>query len=147
MCGPTISALTSLQNQFGFTVMPVSLDGHSLPGNPFQVVQYDSGLAAHLGVIASPALALVAPPHGAEIVSHSAVSMDVATQRILAAAHRIDLITEQERRATERMNNIGLIDNSSLADAPDDITENPTDFINRMREEAKKAFYQHGADQ
>lgn len=147
MCGPTITALTSLQNQYGFIVMPVSMDGHDLPGNPFQAVQYDAGLAKHLGVIASPALALAVPPFGAEIVSHSAVSMDVATQRILAAAHRQNLITEQERMATERINSVGLIDNRSLSDAPDDITENPTEFINRMREEARKAFYLHGAHQ
>ncbi len=140
MCAPTITALRSLQHRYGFTVMPVSMDGHPLPGNPFGPVQYDTGLANHLGVLMTPAIGIAVPPNGAEIVSYSSVSMEAAATRILAAAHRQNLVTAADIQATERINSIGLIDNARLQDAPTDIAENPKEFISRMREEAKRAF-------
>lgn len=146
-CAPTITALRSLSHRYGFTIMPISTDGLPLPGNPFGQTQYDTGLANHLGVLATPAIAIAAPPSGAEIVSYSAISMETAAMRILAAAQRQNLITEAELRRTERINNIGLISNQSLQDAPSNITENPADFVNRMRQEARKAFSSSGDSQ
>lgn len=140
MCAPTITALRSLEHRYGFTIMPISMDGHTLPGNPFGQVQYDTGLAEHLGVLMTPAIALAVPPKGAEIVSYSAVSMEAAATRLLAAAQRQNLITTADLQATERINTIGLIDNNRLQDAPADIADNPQEFINRIREEAQRAF-------
>lgn len=140
MCGPTVTALRSLEHRYGFTIMPISLDGFPLAGNPFGQIQYDTGLAEHLGVLMTPAIALAVPPKGAEVVSYSAVSMEAAATRILKAAERQSLISAQEIQATERLNTIGLIDNARLQDAPTDIAENPAEFITRMREEAQRAF-------
>lgn len=146
LCGPTIDSLKNLSNQYGFTVMPISLDGYPLPGNPFEALQYDTGLAEHLGVVTTPAIGIAVPPRGAEIVSYSAVSMETAASRILSAAHRQSLITKAELEQTERTNNIGLIDNTSLMSESSNIADNPEEFINLIRNEARKAFMSSGGN-
>jgi len=143
-CVSTVTSLETLSHKYGFTVMPISLDGYPLPGNPFGPTQYDTGLAAHLGVVTTPAIAIAVPPTGAEIVSYSAVSMDTAARRILLAAQRQNLITEAELEQTERINNIGLIDNSRLMSEPADIADSPAEFINIIKEEARRAFMGSG---
>src|SRR5690606_13131456 len=92
------------------------------------------------GVVTTPAIGIAVPPKGAEIVSYSAVSMDTAARRILLAAQRQNLITEAELEQTERINNIGLIDNSRLMSEPADIADSPAEFINIINEDAGSAF-------
>ncbi|MCK5531589.1 MAG: conjugal transfer protein TraF [Halopseudomonas aestusnigri] len=144
MCGPTISSLESLAHRYKFTVMAVSMDGAALPGNPFGPTQYDSGLAEHLGVLTTPAIAIALPPNSTEIVSYSAVSMEAASMRILNASKRLNIITENELHATERINNIGLIDNQALSNQSSDIANDANSFVQLMRAEAKNAFTASG---
>lgn len=66
--------------------------------------------------------------------------METATTRILMAANEAGLISDQEYNATSRLNTMGLIDATKLADAPPDATKNPNEFVNRMRDEARRAF-------
>lgn len=140
MCASTITSLATLSHQYGFTIMPISVDGFPLAGNPFGEVQYDTGLSEHLGVITTPAIGIAVPPKGAEIVSYSSVSMETAATRILSAAYRQNLITKAELDQTERINNIGLIDNTRLMSESEHITDSPTEIINLIREEARRAF-------
>ncbi|MCO2767699.1 thioredoxin family protein [Pseudomonas aeruginosa] len=140
LCEQALAAVSALEFRYGFTVMPVSMDGAPLPGGKYPNTQYDTGLAEQLGIITSPALALVIPPHDVKIVSFSTVSMETATTRILMAANEAGLISDQEYNATSRLNTMGLIDATKLADAPPDATKNPNEFVNRMREEARRAF-------
>lgn len=140
LCEQALAAVSALEFRYGFTVMPVSMDGAPLPGGKYPNTQYDTGLAEQLGIITSPALALVIPPNDVKIVSFSTVSMETATTRILMAAHEAGLISAQEYNATSRLNTMGLIDATKLADAPPDATKNPNEFVNRLREEARRAF-------
>lgn len=140
LCEQALAAVSALEFRYGFTVMPVSMDGAPLPGGKYPNTQYDTGLAEQLGIITSPALALVVPPNDVKIVSFSTVSMETATTRILIAANEAGLISDQEYNATSRLNTMGLIDATKLADAPPDATNNPDKFVNRMREEARRAF-------
>jgi conjugal transfer pilus assembly protein TraF len=140
LCEQALAAVSALEFRYGFTVMPVSMDGAPLPGGKYPNTQYDTGLAEQLGIITSPALALVIPPNDVKIVSFSTVSMETATTRILMAANEAGLISDQEYNATSRLNTMGLIDATKLADAPPDATKNPNEFVNRMRDEARRAF-------
>lgn len=140
LCEQALAAVSALEFRYGFTVMPVSMDGAPLPGGKYPNTQYDTGLAEQLGIIASPALALVIPPNDVKIVSFSTVSMETATTRILMAAHEAGLISDSEYNATSRLNTMGLIDATKLSDTPPDATKNPNEFVNRMREEARRAF-------
>lgn len=140
LCEQTVSAVTGMQHKYGFTVIPISLDGKGLPSGAFPQFKHDNGLADHLGVITAPALALAVPPSSSEIISYSAISMETAVSRILFAGKKAGLITEQEYNATSRLSTIGLIDGRALEDAPADITDNTAEFVTRMRDAARRAY-------
>ncbi len=139
LCGQALSALTGLESKYGFTIIPVSMDGEPLPVGGYKT-QFDNGLAQHLGVVTTPAIAMVVPPNDVRIVSYSTISMETAANRILASARDMGLITPQEFNATSRLNQIGLINPAHIADAPADPTQAPEEFVNRMREAAARAF-------
>lgn len=148
LCAQAVSALTGLENKYGFTVIPVSMDGSPLPGGQYPNTQFDNGLAKHLGVIATPAIALIVPPNDVRIVSYSTISMETASNRILSSAKDLGLISEQEFNATSRLAQVGLIDPSQIADAPSDPTKDPEKFVNSMRDAAARAFdSQNGVSQ
>lgn len=140
LCEQALSAVSALEFRYGFTVMPVSMDGSPLPGGKYPNTQYDTGLAEQLGIVTSPALALVIPPNDVKIVSFSTVSMETASSRILMAANEAGLISDQEYKATSRINTMGLIDATKLSNTPPDALKDPDEFVNRMREEARRAF-------
>jgi conjugal transfer pilus assembly protein TraF len=148
LCGQALASLTGLEAKYGFTIIPVSMDGLPLPGGNYPNTQFDSGLADHLGIITTPAIAMVVPPQDVRIVSYSTISMDTAETRILSAAKDVGLITQEEFNATSRMNPIGLISPSHIADAPADPTAEPEKFVNKMRDAATRAFeFKNGASQ
>jgi len=55
-CKEQITPLLSLSERYGFRVLPISLDGLPLPGNPFGTWRNDTGQAAKLGVTVTPTL-------------------------------------------------------------------------------------------
>ncbi|MCC9289584.1 conjugal transfer protein TraF [Pseudomonas aeruginosa] len=140
LCDQAQAAVSALEFRYGFTVMPVSMDGAPVPGGNYPNTQYDTRLAELLGIISSPALAVVIPPNDVMIVSFSTVSMVTATTRISMAANEAGLISDQEYNATSRLNTMGLIEATILADGPPDATNNPNEFVNRMRDVARRAF-------
>lgn len=140
LCGQAISALQGLQHAYGFTIIPVSMDGKPLPGGEYKNLQYDSGLAKHLGIITTPAIAMAVPPNDVRIISYSTISLEAASNRILQAASEVGLISKSEMNATSRLTQIGLISPEQILDAPADPTKSPDDFVNAMRDAAIRAF-------
>lgn len=140
LCEQALSAVSALEFRYGFKVMPVSMDGHPMPNGKYPNTKYDTGLAEKLGVMSTPALAIAIPPNDVKVIAFSTVSMDTTTSRILIAAKDAGLITEQELNSTSRINNMGLVDSQRLNDLPPDVTAKPQAFIDRVREEAKRAF-------
>lgn len=140
LCDQAIAAISALEFKYGFSVLPISMDGNPLPNGKYPNTKYDNGLAKKLGVITAPALAIAIPPNDVKIVAFSTVSMDTAISRILVAAKDSGLITGEELAATSRVNTVGLIDSASLTDLPSDVLSNPSEFSRRVREEARKAF-------
>lgn len=140
LCAQAISALQGLEHAYGFTIIPVSMDGEPLPGGEYQNLQYDSGLAEHLGIITTPAIAMAVPPNDVRIISYSTISLEAAGSRILHAASEVGLISKEEINATSRLTQIGLITPEQIIDAPADPTQAPEDFVNAMRDAAIRAF-------
>lgn len=140
LCEQAVTALAALEHRYGFSVIPVSLDGKPLPSGAYPTYQTDTGLAARLGVVTAPAMALAVPPHGSQIISYSTVSMETATSRILNVARQTGLISAEEYHATSRLASIGLIDSQAMETAPPDITEDRKAFVKRMREAARRAY-------
>jgi len=148
LCGQAISALQGLEHAYGFTIIPVSMDGEPLPGGEYQNLQYDAGLAKHLGIITTPAIAMAVPPNDVRIISYSTISLEAASNRILQAASDVGLISKEEMNATSRLAQIGFIGPRQIVDAPADPTKSPEDFVNAMRDAAVRAFdFQNGEDQ
>lgn len=140
LCEQAVTALAALEHRYGFSVIPVSLDGKPLPSGAYPTYQTDTGLADRLGVITAPAMALAVPPHGSQIISYSTVAMETATSRILNVARQTGLISAEEYNATSRLASIGLIDSQAMETAPPDIAEDRKAFVNRMREAARRAY-------
>ncbi|MFB8831982.1 conjugal transfer protein TraF [Azotobacter sp. CWF10] len=140
LCEQAVTALAALEHRYGFTVIPVSLDGKPLPSGAYPTYQTDTGLADRLGVITAPAMALAVPPHGSQIISYSTVAMETATSRILNVARQTGLISAEEYNATSRLASIGLIDSQAMETAPPDIAEDHKAFVKRMREAARRAY-------
>lgn len=140
LCAQAISAINGLEYKYKLKVIPISMDGNKLPDPKYHNTQYDTGLAKHLGIIASPSLAIAIPPNDVRIVAFSTVSMETTITRMLAVARDVGLITEAEYQDTSHLNTMGLIEAHKGIDIPANPVESPEEFVNRMREEAKRAF-------
>lgn len=140
LCTQAISALNGLEYKYKMKVIPISMDGNKLPDPKYHNTQYDTGLAKHLGIIASPSLAIAIPPNDVRIVAFSTISMETTVSRILTVARDVGLITEAEYQGTSHLNTMGLIEADQALDIPENPVEDTEAFVNRMREEAKRAF-------
>lgn len=78
----------------GFAVVPVSIDGQSLPSHLFPNVREDSGQAERLGVVTYPAIYLASPEGKFAPVGQGLMSLPELNHRILVAAKRSGWISE-----------------------------------------------------
>jgi len=90
---PNISAL---QDRFGLTVSPISLDGRPLPGGYFDTFSVNNGQAEDLGVEVTPSIYLVYPPESITPVTFGIVSMKELKKRIINAASQIGIIDKKQ---------------------------------------------------
>lgn len=91
--------VNNISRHYGFTVKPVSIDGKNLPNSPWSddLVAVDSGQAQHLGVLKLPALYLfVSSTNQFELIAQGLQSQTQIEHRIMYAAHRGQLITNEE---------------------------------------------------
>lgn len=88
-----------------FALIPISLDGEDLPGNPFPNMRIDQGHAQQIGIPRAPALYLAAPGEVFEPIAHSPVSLDDARHRILIGAYRQGWISDAEMMAARPVTN------------------------------------------
>jgi len=100
-CEIQAPVLKSLQDRYGFTIFPVSIDGRPLQNNVFPQYVRDRGQAQNLGVIQTPAMFLGRPETGDVIpLGQSTQSRDQLEQRILVAARDAGWITPEEYNRT-----------------------------------------------
>jgi conjugal transfer pilus assembly protein TraF len=114
-CEAQAPLLEVLATRHGFTVLPVSIDGAPLPGGLFPNYRRDSGHAARLGVVSTPALFLVKPegPTFAPI-AQGLLSLTQLTDRITLAAVSQGWISEEALRRAQPI----VADTSSSPGAP-----------------------------
>lgn len=105
-CAAMLPVVRELERDFA--LIPISLDGEDLPGNPFPNMRIDQGHARQLGVPRAPALYLAAPGEVFEPIAHSPVSLDDARHRILVGAYRQGWVSDAEMMASRPVTNQDL---------------------------------------
>jgi conjugal transfer pilus assembly protein TraF len=104
-CRIQAPVLKKLQENYGFTIFPISIDGQPLPNGMFPEFVADRGQARLLKVIQTPATFLGKPDTMDVIpLGQSAMSLDQMANRILVAARDAGWITPEEYNATRGFN-------------------------------------------
>ena len=99
-CSAQAPLIQALSRQFGFRILPVSLDGQGLPNGEFPEFKPDQGQAVTMGVEQVPAVFMMRPPDGVAAVAQGLVSLEELQQRILLAAVNAGFLSEDELRGT-----------------------------------------------
>lgn len=115
--------LAALERNYGFTVMPVSMDGSQPPAEFPNRDQHrvDSGQSGVLGVKQSPAVVLINVQTGehVSIVQGSMLSFDGAKDRILLAAMQKGWITKAQYIESTPENPVPYLSADTLASKTD----------------------------
>ena len=88
-CVKQAEVLKGLQATYGFSILPVAVDGMPLPGSPFKDWIADNGQARQLGVGLTPAMYLVKPGAGGSAIQlgQGLFAMGEIVERALYLAH------------------------------------------------------------
>ncbi|MGO2243165.1 MULTISPECIES: conjugal transfer protein TraF [Halomonas] len=89
-----------------FAIIPISLDGKDLPGNPFPDFRPDDGHAEQVGMERAPALFLAEPSGEFAAFAHGPISLNDARERIVLAALRVGWISREEFNQTRPVRNL-----------------------------------------
>jgi conjugal transfer pilus assembly protein TraF len=113
--------LKLIEARYGFSILPVSVDGAPLPGGAFPEFRQDRGQAQALGVVSTPALFLARPPDGMVPLSQGLLSLAQLQERVVVAAVQAGWISEGEFTRTRPVTADLMLDPSRLPAAlPDD---------------------------
>lgn len=86
-CKAEIPVLKFLERTYGFTIMPISLDGKIIPGfDPRWVVRNDKGQAESLNVSVTPTLFIARPPRDVAPLAYGLTSADEIIARTIDVA-------------------------------------------------------------
>jgi conjugal transfer pilus assembly protein TraF len=97
-CVKQAEVLKGLQATYGFSILPIAVDGMPLPGSPFKNYMADNGQARQLGVNTTPALYLVKPGAGGSAIQlgQGLFAMGEIVERSLYLAHERQWIDTAE---------------------------------------------------
>lgn len=125
-----------LEARDGFHVLPISVDGGSLPGDVFPQFRIDEGQAESMGVEVFPALYLVSAEREVEPIAQGVLSLADLKHRIILAAKRRGWISDEEFNKTKPLlnldNNVAAILDSyshELSELPKDNANSDSTFI------------------
>ncbi|NEX19883.1 conjugal transfer protein TraF [Thiorhodococcus mannitoliphagus] len=130
-CAAQAPVLHLLSEQTGFRVQAIALDSRALPNGRFPQFRRDTGQAARLGIISTPALFLVRPPAGIVPIAQGLLSLSDLEQRLLLAAREAGWIDEAAYARTKP-----LVADLSLdwgLETPLSVPEDPDDFLELLR--------------
>jgi len=120
-CEAQAPLLKLLEARYGFSVLPVSIDGAPSPDGTFPDFRQDRGQAQSLGVVSTPALFLARPPDAMVPVSQGLLSLAQLQERIVVAAVQAGWISEGEYARTRPVTADLMLDPGQLpANLPDD---------------------------
>ncbi len=122
-----------LSEQTGFRVQAIALDGRALPNGRFPQFGRDTGQAARLGIISTPALFLVRPPAGIVPIAQGLLSLSDLEQRLLLAAREAGWIDEAAYARTKPVVADLSLDWDWDWGAPIGVPDDPDAFLDRLR--------------
>jgi len=129
-CAAEAPLLRMLGERYGFSVLPVSLDGAPLGGGDFPQYRRDSGQAEALGVVSTPALFLVRPPSAILPLRQGLLSLAQLQERLLLAAADAGWISEDALREARPVTADLTLDPSGL---PAALPEDPAALLARLK--------------
>ena len=94
-CQVQAPVLKAFARLYGFTILPISLDGMPMADGSFPDYRPDTGQARELGVQQTPAMFLAQPPNRVVELAQGALSIDELTERVVMAAKQLGLIDEK----------------------------------------------------
>ena len=100
-CEAQAPILGFLEREYGFSILAVSIDGGELQSRKFENTRVDTGQAAKLGVMATPAIFLMNEEGQFTAIAQSVLAYSDLKQRILLVAAREGWITEQELKESQ----------------------------------------------
>lgn len=136
LCSKQASVMQTFSYMTGISIIPISVDGHDLPGSPFPRVRIDSGQAKKLQIRNVPAIALAIPPDTTRIVSFGPISADQLVKRTVLIAHDAGIVSDERYKSTLPFNDNGYIDSDILKDMPEEYMQNPDQFIKYIQTKA-----------
>lgn len=96
-CKQQAPLIRGLEREFSFEIKTISLDGQPLPNSPWDSFQTNQGQAEQLGVRQVPAMYLFNPENNSiELVAQGLQSLPQLKKRVLMAAERAELITNEQ---------------------------------------------------
>ena len=99
VCVRQAQVLVAAQRQYGLALLTVSLDGAAPPGLELPL-RPDTGQAARLGVVGTPALFLMRPPDAILPLAQGALDLDTLAERIVAQARQAGWVDAATYAAT-----------------------------------------------
>jgi conjugal transfer pilus assembly protein TraF len=129
-CDAQAPLLKLLEARYGFSVLPVSIDGAPLPGGAFPNFRQDRGQAQSLGVVSTPALFLARPPDVTVPLSQGLLSLAQLQERVLVAAMQAGWISEGEFTRTRPVTADLMLDPGRL---PAVLPEDPEALLSALR--------------
>lgn len=103
-CKQMAPIVASLAQNYGFNVLPVSVDGLPMPNSPFSEYAVNAGQAEALGVTSVPALFLMRPPNDVQPLAQGVLALNALRDRIAMASLNAGWISEDEFKATQPVN-------------------------------------------
>jgi conjugal transfer pilus assembly protein TraF len=129
-CEAQAPLLKLLEARYGFSVLPVSIDGAPLPGGTFPDFRQDRGQAQSLGVVSTPALFLARPPDAMVPLSQGLLSLAQLQERVVLAAVQAGWISEREFTRTRPVTADLTLDPGQL---PATLPEDPEALLGALR--------------
>ena len=129
-CEAQAPLLQLLASRYGFSILPVSVDGAPLPGGAFPDFRRDAGQAQALGVVSTPALFLARPPDGTVPLSQGLLSLAQLQERVVVAAVQAGWISEGEFTRTRPVTADLMLDPGGL---PEILPDDPEALLGALR--------------
>jgi conjugal transfer pilus assembly protein TraF len=139
-CEMQVQSVQHLQNDYGFIVKAISLDGKPLKGLTIPWVK-DSGQYKALNLNMTPTIVLASPPKDVMIISQGLLSDKAADERVLLAAKSSKLLPhdiEKEISVFER----GIMTNDDLGgeQAKKLDPNNPGEWVEYLRSRIRERY-------
>ncbi|WP_076415052.1 conjugal transfer protein TraF [Shewanella sp. UCD-KL12] len=134
-CKKQLPLMKILADYYEVNVLYVSLDGGVLPGIPEDNVVYDTTgqVALDFNIQVTPTTVLVSNDgQSFEMIAQGAASLDKIQTQLIANAHTMDWITDEEYQSAQHIRGSNALANGNVAVKASEI-DNPTVLLNALK--------------